>query len=241
MGVILVYLPPAHGVSREQEWMDEVDGLESDILQMRTMVGEAAGVCILVLGDINVEPAELGAAEALFAARRKRWTSLMQSQGVTLANPAAQGNMSHKVWLPIRQKTVDVGTGCTHHCSGRSRSIDVIGYTGRMDVQVLVHNGVHCKGAGACDWQQCVEYTLGDHFLLEACIRDADVESSEAGSLRMPRWWQDMARWEKGLLEAEEALREIFQQRVEGRLLARDTRGHGRREDGGEGGDGVWW
>jgi hypothetical protein len=203
MWIILVYFPPFQSSSREEEWRLELEGLKTDLDTIRSMNNQAEPASVLLLGDINVEPAEMGGRDASTASRRILWTRFLEEHRLMLCNPMVDADAQHKVWLPLRQKYVQVGTGATHHCSGQARGLDIVGCTEDLDVDVMVHNGVHCKTHGQCTWDECVEYTAGDHFLVEANVKSAGISIDLEGSRRMPGWWTDASRWEKGLGEAQ--------------------------------------
>ena len=204
--LVLVYLPPMQSTSREHEWNMEVEGLSRDLTELKEKSVNAEGARIVIMGDINVEPAELGGSDRAAAARRVKWSALLVEHGLAHSGPSSQGDNPTAVWLPLRQKQVYVGAGCTHHCTGRARAIDIIVATSSVEISTLVHNGLHCKEEGGCNWDYCVEYTSGDHFLVEACIANVDVEASAGGSLRMPAWWNDLSRWESGIERADDIL-----------------------------------
>ena len=116
------------------------------------------------------------------------------------------------VTLPIRGQRLLLRPGDTHHAPGnaRSRCIDVIlGSAPALGV-ARVHNGLSCRGDGGCQWEECVEYTRGDHFLLDVSIPFRATSSGlGAGALRMPRWWQDPESWRAGLQHAQPPLRAL--------------------------------
>ena len=92
-----------------------------------------------LLGDVNVEPAEIGGKDGAMVSRRRRWSRLMLENGMELANPMVMGDEPKSVWLPIRNKHVHVGAGCTHHCAGtgRARALDVVAYKSQSPVSAM--------------------------------------------------------------------------------------------------------
>ena len=106
------------------------------------------------MGDINVQPAELGGNDPGREPRRRLWSELMEKFGISLANPSMDDN-EIDVLLPLRSKVVRVGAGSTHHCAGLARALDIIGSSACMDLGLAVHNGIHCKSCVSCSWDEC--------------------------------------------------------------------------------------
>ncbi len=204
--IIVVYLPPLQSTTREEEWMAEADGLETDIVAMKEWNGPAGPFKLVVLGDINIEPTEIGGADPESRKRRARWTALLERAYLSLLNPTSGSSSPSDVWLPLRQKMAKVGHGCTHHCAGKPRALDIAACSREVAGHMAIHNGLHCKDQLDCKWHQCVEYTTGDHFLSEIEIQEIAMTSLEPGSFRMPSWWNNLDRWEAGLKESAQLL-----------------------------------
>ena len=100
-----------------------------------------------------------------------------------LANPPLDAN-THPVWLPIRKRVVHIRSGDTHHCEGASRAIDLVACTAAADAHVTIHNGVHCSDE--CSWDECMEYTLGDHFLVAVEVQGIPSTPMTHTAVRMP-------------------------------------------------------
>ena len=180
----------------------ELEGLQSDIDSLKSRVHEYKEFHVVLLEDMNVGPTELGGHDVAMAGRRRLWSKIITTNNLVLANPLAMSDQPQDVWLPIREKHVQVGYGCTHHCPGRGKAIDIVASLGQVAVQLIVHNGLHCKHSGDCNWDACTEYTCGDHFLVEGLIENVHVDAVEAASSRMPHWWNDLGSWEKGLAKS---------------------------------------
>ena len=111
---------------------------------------------------------------------------------------------------------MNIRAGDTHHGHGSSRAIDMIAFSRGAVSHCTIHNGIHCipealgeddAHGGAtvqqCRWPQCMEYTRGDHFLMEASIEYGHHVDERLGCLSMPRWWHDGEAWRRGLNAAE--------------------------------------
>ena len=72
-----LYLPPA---GQDKEWLAEVGGLDKDL----TFIMEEDGVLllanILILGDLNFQPAELGDEPSTSSVRENRWQGLKKME-----------------------------------------------------------------------------------------------------------------------------------------------------------------
>ena len=192
--VACVYMPPLPSQGPDVEWHAEMDGLDADIVAIRSSHGQ--GSRIFVMGDFNVEPAELGGEAGGHRARPGRWTLSYQRWGLVLLNPRIQG-ASITVPLPVRRRAVVVNPAHTHHCRGRPRALDLMLSSPGLSLPARVHNGHHCS---SCSLQLCQEYTLGDHFLMDAQLSvDASPAVHAMGPLRMPRWWLAADAWVQGL------------------------------------------
>ena len=87
---------------------------------------------------------------------------------VDMASTTTHLDAPVEVKMPIRDIVVRVRPGDTHHCQGldrESRLIYLFQHDGSLQSYLITHNGVDCR-AGECTWWECVEYTLGDHFLV---------------------------------------------------------------------------
>ena len=136
--LICVYLPPCQDTLREQEWNDELAGLGEDIRMLIQRFSVDGKLSLVLLGDMNVEPMELGGggdADVPMTARRKLWTKFQVEHQLIIMNPLAMSDMPQEVWLPVREKMVRIGNGGTHHCGGRGRAIDIIACMGSLDAE----------------------------------------------------------------------------------------------------------
>ena len=132
----------------------------------------------------------------------------MASLQVALHNPTFQGERHFTLFLPTRNRSIDILPCDTHHCNGgpgSSRAIDLICASDELLVQVCIHNGLHCKGLD-CSWDCCFEFTKGDHFLIEVSCVDAAVSSATPASVSLPLCWHEEAPWEHGVTRASTCL-----------------------------------
>ena len=73
--------------------------------------------------------------------------------------------------LPLRRSTIRIREGSTHHGLTVGRSIDIVLAGQAVDIEMKIHNSVHCAGGEGCSWPVCLEYTRGDHFLITVDIQ----------------------------------------------------------------------
>ena len=225
--IVQLYLPPLQGSTREEEWNHELNGLGADLVELRARTPSSSDFRLLLIGDINLEPSELGGSGTLGSNRRRRWSMFLGENGLVMRSPASNSQETHEVHLPLRDRFVRVGNGCTHHCPGKAGAIDVVASTPNNEVDVLVHNGLHCKHAGSCSWPLCVEYTLGDHFLVQASVKHVSVPP-DSSSFRMPAWWQDTQACDAGLLAAQ-GLLELYNQMLRNMCESLEASNRGKR------------
>ena len=216
------YLPSGHGGEIDDAWCREVDVLENDIERLIDMTSDAQDVQVGLSGDANAEPSLLGGGRDFSAKRDRRWAQLMSKFNLQLANPPLTDPLHlQRIWLPLRKRFVDVACGHTHHSSERrSRAIDLVAASPGLSCSVVVHNSVHCGQDAPCPFSRCLEYTLGDHFLLEVLVEGVHVPSSSPPLPRMPRWWHSPVQWQCGLDAAEDILVGVRGCLAEGRSFA---------------------
>ena len=143
----LIYMHPLQSTSRE-EWNHELEGLGKDLAVLRSRTPSTSEFHLLLVGDINVEPAELGGCDAQGTNRRRRWSLFLEANKLSMRSPASNSQETEEVYLPIRGRTILLGSGSTHHCQGKARAIDVVASTVNNEVDVSVHNGLHCRRDG---------------------------------------------------------------------------------------------
>ena len=199
---LVFYLPPNDDVA----WKEEVQGILQDVDALQC-VFQDKGLplpALLLTGDANFQPFILGKGRDPKPQRDATWQSLMIALRVALLNPTFQGEHEFSLSLPSRSKTVTILPCDTHHCNGgpgSSRAIDLICASDELIIQVCIHNGLHCKGLG-CSWDCCVEFTKGDHFLIEVLCMDAKVSRATPACVALPRRWHEEVLWGHGISRA---------------------------------------
>ena len=84
--------------------------------------------------------------------------------------------------------------------------IDLTASSPDVDVDLTVHNGVHCGGVESCEWTNCVEYAGGDHFLQALLVRLGGKLDYAAAAPMFPLAWCDASRWATAFKHAHAAL-----------------------------------
>ena len=111
----------------------------------------------------------------------------MANQGLITLNPAVGLGPPQRVHLPLRQRDIRIVPGHTHHCAGQPRALDIMVATTGVAGMATIHNSLHCASARQCTWPLCLEYTRGDHFLVEAELAACTVATEAGlGALQMP-------------------------------------------------------
>ena len=199
--VVIFYLPPFHLEEPDDDWHQQVDDLESEILKI-----SAAGGRTLASGDANVQPPSLGGGESLPPARGRRWATLMSSTGLVLRNPHLTGMMPVQVQLPSRGRAIHIRPGDTHHhCQGRGSAIDLVGTTDGLDATMVVHNSIHCATTkvgedASCPLPNCQEYTGGDHFLVQILLYSMVLCSAVPATVGVvPATFHHPSQWRSAL------------------------------------------
>ena len=173
--------------------------LKSDLSYLVGDMDNLSSSRILVMGDMNVQPSRLGGVGDRRPRRDRRWESLMLDWHLVLRNPAVVGSSVYAVTLPFRKKTVSINPGHTHHGVGRSSAIDLVLSSESLMCDVKIHNRLHCcDQESGCSWDMCLEFTQGDHFLLEV-LTDQPVFQQSSECMRMPSWWSSDSSWRQGL------------------------------------------
>ncbi|OLQ10179.1 hypothetical protein AK812_SmicGene6056, partial [Symbiodinium microadriaticum] len=204
-----VYLPPDNAAHGDAAWCNELDGLDDDYRQLRSMfASDEESLDILLLGDMNMQPGVLGAGPDRKVQRERRWNNFVEMHNIKVANPSLRNCSAVPVVLPLRQKTVYIRPGDTHHdvAGGTSRAIDLVVASPSVDVEVSIHNSLNCCKEQGCQWPLCLEYTGGDHFLMHADVFDDFLLPDACRTGGMPLWLHDEARWRAGWRAAGTAL-----------------------------------
>eukprot|EP00435_Cladocopium_sp_Y103_P034642 s2414_g9.t1 len=193
------YLP----ANDDDAWKSELLGIEADVhlLIQKVCQNSTCQYPLLLMGDANLQPSSLGKGRDPKPQREALWEQVLRKLGLTLLNPAYSGEPASAVSLPLRHRVVHVCPCDTHHCNGgpgTSRAIDLVISSPEIFVDILIHNGVHCKNSG-CSWDLCVEFTKGDHFLIEVQLPEISVSGDRSA-------WQEEELWKHGVQAASPCL-----------------------------------
>ena len=189
-------------------WHVDVDGIDSDLFQLRTSGILEEATLLLLTGDANMQPQSLGGGPPRRKLRNDRWEQRLGEWSLCSHNPSVVGAVHQDVLLPIRNRIIHGRPGDTHHDNhGGAASIDMVAGSMSLHVQMTIHNSLHCAGERGCGWPNCHEYTLGDHFLAQVDLPDctiAGVLASASGQL--PSCIHEPDRWAWGFHAAAHAL-----------------------------------
>ena len=195
---LVFYLPPNH----EEMWHHEVACIDADIVKLQELFADRGQSMppLLISGDANVQPSCLGKGPDPKPAREQALLAVMRKWSLTLCNTPSCGEAPIEISLPRRRKKVWATSCDTHHCNGgpgASRALDLFFASPGIATTLMVHNGVHCKNN--CTWDDCNEFTGGDHFLIEAAFEDHVIEAPAPAEVSLPAHWHEPALWEHGL------------------------------------------
>ena len=203
-----VYLHTNSWAQNDDKWLQELRGLSEDLRALRRRFGPAEGrlstLDFLIVGDMNLQPCGLGDGPDRSKERDTAWSTFLGEHGLTLLNPLVGGGEERDVYLPLRDTTIRIKPGHTHHHigGGSSRAIDLVAATCGVQAEVCIHNTIHCSSLEPCGLPLCCEYTSGDHFLIEVTVQDDFVAPDAYVMGSMPGWLHDAERWTSGWLAA---------------------------------------
>jgi len=195
--------PPGDGQESDQLWVHEVQQLQEDLEELRRRRGPGPLKRVLIMGDMNMQPDVLGGQREPRRQRHKHWKKLCETWNLALHNPQLQPDIVQEVELQSRSRWVRACWGCTRHGGGVGRAIDLVVATPDVNLEMIIHNGLHCGGPEACDWPTCTDYARGDHFLIELRLGAwLGTQGQVEASARFPKAWRDGARWAQALPQA---------------------------------------
>ena len=196
-----IYLPPFTKDGRhEQEWQLELIGLESDV---QLLLGTDSAAKLLMVGDWNVQPPSISGVPDRCPTRASLLEAFQARWAFSSLNPSLQPYITEHVPLPLRGSTVCIHPGSTRHDnSSIGRAIDLGIGSANLAASMHVHNGIDCKNDLSCDWQMCVEYCLGDHFLQHFHVWVYTDPSKSLFKPSVPAAWHDPGRWKQGFTMA---------------------------------------
>ena len=204
MWYCVLYLPPE---GQDAAWMHEVRGLDADLETVSRECPNGTLRNVLMMGDWNFQPADLGAGVDISPAREQRWRTLRKRWSLILHNPSFYGSAPVDMMLPIRRRPITIHAASTHHGSSSARAIDLTVSSCDLGVSMCIHNGLSClEGHTPCNWPQCSDYTYGDHFLSVAQPEFELVGGAADTDARFPLALHEEARWRAGLDNATRVL-----------------------------------
>ena len=152
------------------EFVDVLTAMDAVLVTLRHRTPVDDAFRVLLSGDANFQPSCLCAQGRGHPAREGLWSALLMQHGLRLPNPSSLGAVSRRVSLLCYGKPVEVRRGDTLHSCTPGRSIDLTAASWDMEVQLLLHNGVHCKENSACATAHCKDFCRSDHFLQESRV-----------------------------------------------------------------------
>ena len=203
---LVFYLP----ANNEAAWKAEAEGILSDATTLLEQLSNPSGVSpgILLSGDANFQPFCICRVRDPKPQREATFQGVLSALNAVVVNPICEADDTVPLQLPLCNKMVHVRSCDTHHCcggSGASRAIDLICTSSCLPAEVCIHNGVHCKGL-SCTWDLCIEYTRGDHFLIETLLPIASVSFLTPATVSLPSHWREESLWEHGISRASRCL-----------------------------------
>ncbi|CAK0815216.1 unnamed protein product [Prorocentrum cordatum] len=191
--LLYFYLPPDPRSGDDGAWGSEVDSIRREVNSLRAQHSDAVFV---TMGDANVQPVSLCGGRDISSGRDVRWAELLVETGLVVCNPSLLDSIPRDVLLPRQRRVVKFRPGDTHHGAWQSRAIDLVLASPGLSASVVVHNSLDCS---PCRWPDCVDFCLGDHFLLEADLGCICPQPMGPAALRMPPAWLDGEGWRAGI------------------------------------------
>ena len=143
--ICFAYLP----ASDDDDWIMTLSALERDLQTILDRYVEGSLRRVIVMGDFNYEPQELGGATQRPTKRRRALAKFMNEWGLELHNPDLNGD-PQEITLPLRDRLVCIKEGTTRHGRGVGSSIDLGLSTTDMKTDLLVHNSLHYSREVPC-------------------------------------------------------------------------------------------
>ena len=165
---------------------------------------------VVMMGDFNYEPHELGGTGHRPVKRRESWIKFVDKWGLELHNPSMHSDQV-TITLPLRDRTVAIKEGTTRHGSATGSAIDLGLSTTDLRVDLLVHNSWHCSQDTPCIWPLCKEFARSDHFPSTMDVHMDDPLSANTGDAtpKFPGSWHEQERWRSALERAPTAIQQL--------------------------------
>ena len=109
-------------------------------------------------------------------------------------NPTLHAGSARRIWLPLRKKEAKIYEASTRHDCHVGRAIGLVLATADLQVKVKVHNSIHCSAESECTWGECLEYAMGDHFIIEAEVRLEEKNHIDTAPQTFPGKWTFLRR-----------------------------------------------
>ena len=180
----VVLTMPTSASDRDEEWLEEIEGLQEDIVALSATSRLPNKHLILGTGDMNFQPDELGGGREPLRKRQLAWERMRRSHDFVLRNPPLAEQSVCSLSLPFCNKEVRIREASTRHGIGVGRAIDLVFSSPQLVVDVIIHNGLHCSNS--CPLQHCQETCRGDHFLMEIKVDAAPSWSSGPAAPAFP-------------------------------------------------------
>ena len=131
---VIVQFPTKGSADRDAEWLRCLAALEKNVL---SYIEENPTADLLVTGDFNIQPDELQGPREVNRTRQLPWTRFLRKTGLTLLNPLLSNDELHRVWLPLRERYVDIFAGTTRHDTDSCSTLDLVLATSSLEADVL--------------------------------------------------------------------------------------------------------
>ena len=209
--ICLVYLPPQGNCEDDVAWRLELEGLSTDLEQIlaRSEVNNLTLSNIVITGDFNFQPPELGGALDPRCRRRTAWATFQRRWSLELNNPTMHAAPISSIRLPLRNKVVNVRAGSTRHGPTPGRAIDLTLSSTDVSIEMVIHNRIHCCSDSPCVWPNCADYAWGDHFLIVAEITQRGITHQGGAFPLFPGKWTVPGSWRAAFDQAQTALAEL--------------------------------
>ena len=167
--MVLSYLKTAGGIANDDAWIEQATETSDFIIKSVKEMGLHGWLWV---GDFNFQPIAITGARDPSKRRHNTWTLIHKKLACEtggepiLLNPLRQHAASVK-----QTSTSSVPRWATQ--SDGNRGIDLCSSSRSLEgmVELILHNGVHCREEGRCNDEQCIRLCNSDHWGLEIVLR----------------------------------------------------------------------
>ena len=200
---------PPEGLQRDAEWTQELEALARDINQIQELSVRVDDF-FLCTGDMNIQPDHLCDHPEPSRTRQRAWELFLDRTGFALFNTASFGNPPMSLFLPTRNRWINILPHATRHDPrGHGRAIDLIFGSPSLVVDMFIHNSIGCGGMDCCPFPNCQEVGCGDHFLIHIEVALTTSDASSSAAPQFPGKWHCERRWGRVLRQIQGSLRSL--------------------------------